>query len=153
MKLAVKEKKLPQTPQQQQFVAQYNNPESPSFGNAYKTAISVGMSESYARTITVENPKWFQDNCRHGELMELAEERLKHYLTFKPENPTEMKVQQDTAKFVAGSLGKEHYSTRQEVRSDSQKKSFSPQTKLIVEKILDDFLQPKETRVRLEHTL
>ena len=153
MKPAVREKKLPQTLQQQQFVANYNNPESPTFGNAYKTALSVGMSESYARTITVENPRWFQDNCRHGELMELAEERLKHYLTFKPENPTEMKVQQDTAKFVASSLGKEHYSTRQEIKGDSSKRTFNPETKLIVEKILDDFLQPKETRVRLERSL
>jgi hypothetical protein len=135
------------------FIALYNDPESATFGNAYKSALAVGFTDSYARTITSQAPQWFVENCRHGELMELAEEKLKHFLTLKSSHPQVMKIQQDTAKFVSSSLGKEKYSTRSEVRTDSERKSFNPQTKLIVEKILDDFLQPKETRMRIEQTL
>ena len=133
-------------------IANYNNPESPTFGNALQSALSAGFTESYARNICGQKPKWFIENTRHGELMDLAEEKLKHYLTIKTEEPQVMKIQQDTAKFVAANLGKERYSTRQEVRSDTRKE-FSPHTKLVVEKILDDFLQPKETRVRIEQSL
>ena len=140
-------------PRKAQFLALYNDPESKTFGNAYQTALAVGFKESYARVITAQTPDWFKDNARHGELMELAEQKLKHFLTFTPENPQEMKVQQDTAKFVASSLGKENYSQRQEIRDSGGKRTFSPETKLIVERVLDDMLQPKETRVRLEQKL
>jgi hypothetical protein len=138
--------------QRELCVANYTNPESPTFGNVYKSALSAGFNESYARALTSLKPKWFGENTRHGELMELAEAKLKHYLTFEPIDGGQMKIQQDTAKFVASNLGKEKYSVRQEVRSD-RRNGFSPQTKLVVEKVLDDFLQPKETRVRIEQTL
>ena len=85
--------------------------------------------------------------------MELAEDNLKKYLTIETDDPKLMKIQQDTAKFVTETLGKREYSRRSELISNTDRKQYNPSTKLIVEKILDDFLQPKETRVRLEQTL
>jgi hypothetical protein len=133
-------------------IAAYNNPESPTFGNALQSALSAGFAESYARNICGQKPKWFVENTRHGELMELAEQKLKHYLEIAPEDPAVMKIQQDTAKFVTANLGKERYSVRQEVRSD-KRNGFSPQARLVVEKVFGDFLQPKETRIRIEQDL
>jgi len=147
------DKPAPLDPQREAFLAAYNNPESETFGNCYKSALLAGYSESYSRTITSQAPKWFTENSRHGELMELAENKLKHYLEIEAEDPQTMKVQQDTAKFVASSLGKERYSTRSEVRAQGERKAINPTTKLIVEKVLDDFMQPKETRMRIEQTL
>lgn len=133
------------------FMAFYNDPESKTFGNAYKSAILAGYTESYARNIG--RPDWLTENSRHGELMELAEEKLKYYLQIAPEDPQTMKIQQDTAKFVASALGKERYSTRSEVRQQGERKAINPTTKLIVEKVLDDFMRPKETRMRIEQTI
>lgn len=146
-------KPAPLDPQREAFLAAYNDPESQTFGNCYKSALQAGYSESYSRTLSSQTPKWFTENSRHGELMELAEERLKHYLNIEAEDPQTMKIQQDTAKFVASSLGKERYSTRNEVRAQGERKAINPTTKLIVEKVLDDFMRPKETRMRIEQTL
>jgi hypothetical protein len=141
------------TGKKERFIALYNDPESATFGNAYKSAITAGYTDSYARTITVKDQEWFKKHCRHGELMELAEDNLKKYLTIETDDPKLMKIQQDTAKFVTETLGKREYSRRSELISNTDRKQYNPSTKLIVEKILDDFLQPKETRVRLEQTL
>lgn len=141
------------TPQREMLISLYNNPESETFGNAKQSAIRAGFSEAYANNITVQAPRWFVDNCTHGELMQLAQEKLKHYLTLDAKDTPTMKIQQDTAKFIASSLGKEKYSTRSEVRSTGEKRAIDPTTKLIVEKVLDDFMRPKETRLRIEQTL
>lgn len=143
---------IPNT-KQQQMIWLYNNPESPTFGNAYQSAIKAGYTPFYARTITVKNPQWFDTHCRHGSLLEKSEKILNKYLDMVPKDPQEMKIQQDTAKFITGTLGKEKYSTRREVTGKDGKKLFSNNAKLVVEKVLNDFLQPVETRVRIEQSV
>jgi len=150
--METKELQVPNT-KQQQMIWLYNNPESPTFGNAYQSAIKAGYTQMYARTITVKNPDWFEKHCRHGALLEKSEAILNKYLDMVPESPQEMKIQQDTAKFVATTLGKEKYSTRREVTGKDGKKLFSNNAKLVVEKVLNDFLQPVETRVRIEKSV
>lgn len=47
--------------QQQLFISYYLTPESPTFANAYKSALQAGYKEEYAQNITHLNPKWLSD--------------------------------------------------------------------------------------------
>ena len=48
---------------QKRFIVNWMNPDSETFGNAYKSAIEAGYSESNARTITgnARNTPWIQE--------------------------------------------------------------------------------------------
>lgn len=51
------------TPQQNKFMDDWINPTSPTFGNAYESAISAGYSPKYANQIAAPaiNNKWIQE--------------------------------------------------------------------------------------------
>lgn len=137
-------------PQQKNFILFYNNPQSPTFGNKYQSAIKAGYSHNYAIKIGQADPLWFRDHCRHGQLLEKAENVLDEMLDIVPEDAKELKIKQDTAKFVASSVGKEIYSTRRELTGKEGKKLFTKKSKVKVEKVLDDFLGEGPAKVTME---
>jgi len=47
-------------PQQVDFLSRYMNPESPSYGNAYDSAVGAGYSKEYAKNITKQAP-WLSE--------------------------------------------------------------------------------------------
>lgn len=49
------------TPKQEMFLLLYLTPGSETFGNAYKSALEVGYSESYARSISGVSPQWIKE--------------------------------------------------------------------------------------------
>lgn len=51
------------THQQEEFLVRYMNPESPTFANAYASAMEAGYSDSYARVIAKPsvNKQWVQE--------------------------------------------------------------------------------------------
>jgi len=87
----------------------YVNPKSETFGNAMQSAIKAGYEESTANQITVE--PWFLGRLRRLNMLGKAEKVLDEALEGK-----DLKLAQDTAKFVAKTLGKgEGYSERTEL--------------------------------------
>lgn len=114
----------------------YTNPKSPTFGNAKRSAINAGYSESYANLITTRDV-WL-GKVRRSRLFGKAEKVLEETLdmetnlpligmfgpiidkkTKQPilqQNDKLLNIKQNSAKFVTERLGKkEGYSTRTEL--------------------------------------
>lgn len=105
----------------------YIDPESETFSNAYRSALKAGYAENTARQITSDN--WWSAKVRRLQLLDKAEKVLDEMLELDTTNTkvtkegdiveqvdgSLVKTKQDTAKFVAERLGKEHYSNRSEL--------------------------------------
>lgn len=108
------------TPQQELFLAGYTNPKSPTFSNAYKSALKAGYSEEYATNITGQLPDWLSESIRDYKLLEKAEKVLEKTLNYETEDAegkidtSLLAIQNKTAHFVAERLNKAKYSTRSE---------------------------------------
>lgn len=110
----------------------YINPKSETYGNAYKSSLKAGYTESSALTIT--NAQWFKIKMRRLNLLSRAEKVLKKTLDMDTmgdngkEQADLLRVQNDAAKFVAKTLGKdEGYSERTEVTGkDGENIVFMP---------------------------
>lgn len=113
------------------FKQYYIDPNSPSFGNARQSAIRAGYSVQYADNITVQQPAWlgniFADTqVIRAEMLALSERNLKNVIsTPEPEDKDHKKMWLDTSKYISGTLGKEHYSTRQEVTGADGRRLFT----------------------------
>lgn len=99
----------------------YANPKSETFGNGLQSAIKAGYTEGTANQITTED--WFIERLRRMNMLSKAEKVLEYTLDMDDfeetekglkRNPAITKIKQDSAKFVAERVGKEHYSTRVE---------------------------------------
>lgn len=100
------------TPQQSLFVANYFNPKSPTFSNALQSALKAGYKQEYAENITNLMPDWLSDSIgKKKRLLMKAEKVLEATL----DNTEDKKLAQDTAKFIAKTVGKADYSERTEV--------------------------------------
>lgn len=64
------------TPQQNQFMEYWLDPKSPTFGNAYKSAINSGYSPAYANQLAspAVNNKWLQE---YKKRLNLTEEHIR----------------------------------------------------------------------------
>ncbi len=105
-------------PRKQLCWANYINPNSETFGNATQSAVKAGYEWAYANQITTRD--WFVGKVRKLNMVGKAEKVLDETLEMDcvDENgkvdSSVLKIKQDTAKFVASTLGKEDYSTRSE---------------------------------------
>lgn len=102
------------------FATFYLSPASDTFMNVRQSALRAGYSERYANNITVQRPKWWIEltetaDYERAQMLKTAQKRLNERLTEKATDRDTLKIQTDVAKFVSERLGKEHYSTRQEV--------------------------------------
>lgn len=114
---------LPQfvtTPRQIKFWDHYLKPKSSTFGNRYQSGLLAGYTDSSARVIGEQN--WYINKMRKLGLLTKAEKVLDKTLTMDTtdimgqEKADLLRVQADTAKFVAKTLGKdEGYSERTEL--------------------------------------
>ncbi len=86
----------------------YVNPSSETFGNAYRSALRAGYEENTAAVITIQD--WFKERLRRLNMLNKAEKVLEKCLDQKKD----MRLAQDTGKFIAKTLGKEYYSERTE---------------------------------------
>lgn len=59
---------------QRLFIEYWINPESETFGNAYKSGLRAGFSRTYSLNITSLAPKWLSENI---EKLNLYEEHIK----------------------------------------------------------------------------
>lgn len=102
------------TPQQELFLSNYLNPKSDTFSNATQSAIKAGYGKEYAENITHEMPDWLSENLGDMKRLRKAEKVLDEILEYPSNEPSYIKVKQDTAKFFAKALDKKKYSERQE---------------------------------------
>ena len=126
-------------PQQALFLACLTDPNSPTFGNYYQSALKAKYSDEYANTITTKNLTWLSGNVGDLALLQKAETVLKETLetnhivqamgAFGPlyEGKGKRKkpilkvdvgilgVKNKSAQFVAETLGKKKYSKKVEL--------------------------------------
>lgn len=104
---------------QQDFWKAYLKSDSPTYGNAKRSALQVGYSEQTSDCIT--GLGWFKRKMRRKSLLNKAEHVLDKTLDMKLENEEGkpdaalIRTVNDTAKFIAKTLGKdEGYTERHE---------------------------------------
>lgn len=98
-------------PRQTAFLAHYLNPKSDTFGNAKQSALQAGYSEEYAHNMIGQMPEWLSENISRVNMLGKAEKNLEKFL----DDESDKRIQADITKFVAERLGKNRYSTKQEV--------------------------------------
>lgn len=145
------------TPQQEEFLSFYTDPQSETFGNAYQSALRAKYSKDYAENIMHHYPNWLAENVGDSEMLDKAVRNLRETLdidiidpvigpfgpiinkkTKKPYTRRNVKIlaiKHDASKFVAERLGKRKYSSRSELTG--------PEGKPLV--ILEEGDDPKES--------
>jgi len=109
------------TLQQENFLAYYTNPKSETFSNALQSALKAGYSQEYSESITHQLPDWLSENLGDMKRLRKAEKNLEEIQNLDIHNneglPDSQLIQQRTKVdfFIAERLGKQKYSTRQEV--------------------------------------
>lgn len=108
----------------------YLSPTSPTFCNIYQSAIRAGYTETYASNISVQRPKWWVEltesaDYKRARMLQAAETALENTVTANPETDTQEKLKHDAAKFISERLGKDKYSTRQEVTGADGRRLFT----------------------------
>lgn len=105
-------------PQQAEFLANYTNPNSDTFGNAKQSALKAKYSEEYSDNIMALMPEWLESNIGDYRRLIKAEKVLDKVLEMdavdqegKLDNQL-LKTQTDVAKFVGSTIGKKKYSTK-----------------------------------------
>jgi len=75
------------TPRQSTYLQAYSSADSPTFGNAYKSAISAGYSIQTARNFNHLKPEWLSENI--GKLATMQPDELMRELTAIIQSNTE----------------------------------------------------------------
>lgn len=99
------------TPQQEQFLAYYMNPESDTWGNAYQSALKSNYTEEYATNITGQMPKWLDESLQDSKLVEKAIKNLSEFIR----DDQNKNLQWDATKFTLSRLAKGKFSERNEL--------------------------------------
>jgi hypothetical protein len=123
----------------------YINPKSKTFSNGYQSALKAGYEENTAACITTYD--WFKEKLRKCVLVDTAEKNLREFLEIdviepvvtklgiitdkegnvvKRRNVNIMKVKADMTKFALSTLGKDDYSTRNELTGKAGKDLIDP---------------------------
>ena len=127
-------------PRQSLFLSYYLDPKSDTFSNALQSGLKAGYSQEYSENITSCLPKWLSDSLGDMKLLEKAEKVLNYTLEMddteavvvngeevdRKINPSLTKIKQDTAKFVAETVGKTKYSKRSEHTGPNGKELPTP---------------------------
>ena len=96
------------------FLAYYMNPKSPTFTNAYQSAIKAGFAKQYAESITSMELDWLSEAMGNQKMVKKAEKNLDEFLGFGNKDKDKLKIKADISKFVAERLNKNKWSQRQE---------------------------------------
>ena len=112
------------SPQQELMLSNYTNPKSLTFGNAYMSAIGAGYSDSYAKAIMHQLPSWLSENLADLARLRKAEKVLDKTLEYETDRVESdktivdtglLRIQNETARFVAETMGKNKYSKKSDL--------------------------------------
>lgn len=112
------------------FASLFLTPSSKTFMNVRQSGIQAGYSEEYANNITVQRPKWWVElitsaEYRRAAMLDAAEASLQQAVTSDSDDRDDKKIKHDAAKFITERLGKDHYSTRQEITGKDGRRLFT----------------------------
>lgn len=118
----------------QVFASFYMSPTSETFMNVRQSAMRAGYTETYADNITVQQPKWWKEltqssDFERAKILQKAQERIHERLNEDVKTKDGIKVQTDVAKFALERLGKDHYSTRQELTGADGRRLFNSEAR------------------------
>ncbi len=154
----VKKKEERLKPQQLEFIKNYMNNGSETFGNALQSAIKAGYSDKYARQIVSRDLDWMLEIVRHNSMLMKAEEVLDDMLNMEVVNrrltssgdeivmtdPSLVRNKADVAKFVASRIGKKTWSERKELTAADGKDLFNDEDQNKIEEALSDHFERGE---------
>lgn len=126
-------RRLMRTPQQTEFLKNYTSLDSPTFGNAYRSALAAGYAHYYASQFVSTKPKWLLDGLsgdREGMLMK-AERNLDRALDMPLDSDELGDRALKATMFVAERLGKKVYGNVQDDQNNSTKILILPQTLIL----------------------
>ena len=108
----------------------YSKPDSYTFGNIYQSGIRAGYSEDYSLNISAQRPKWWVEfiesvDFKRARMLQVAENNLLEAVSDTSENRDDKKIKHDATKFITERLGKDKYSTRQEVTGADGRRLFT----------------------------
>ncbi len=140
-------------PKQELFLKYYLDPNSETFSNATQSGIKAGFSPGYANNLTTMMPTWLEETVGDARRVRLAEDNLLQLMT----QDEDMKVKADMTKFVASTLGKKKYSTKQDIDVTSKGESIlginyimPADSKVITEEhIIDAEVKPEEIKTEI----
>jgi len=125
----------PYDPRVDIFKQFYLRPDSYTFMNVRQSALRAGYTEHYANNLsTGSGPVWYMEliessEYRRAAMLKKAEQRLYERVEEDVKDKDGRKLQADVAKFVTERLGKDHYSTRQEVTGADGRRLFDNKTR------------------------
>jgi hypothetical protein len=108
------------TPQQENFLAHYTDPKSPTFSNALQSALRANYSKEYAENITALLPDWLSESIGDLKRLRKAEKNLEEVSNLEVINDgkADVNLLRERTKvdiFIAERLGKIKYSSRNEL--------------------------------------
>lgn len=105
-------------PRQAEFLANYLNPSSSTFGNCKQSGIAAGYSEEYSENLMSLYPDWLSNFIEDADLVSKAEKAVQealNYLTVDESGKVDAgaaRIKLDAAKLVLKGMRKEKYSER-----------------------------------------
>ena len=125
-------------PRQIEFLKNYLNPKSKTFGQGYASAIKAGYSEQYAKVIKSQQPEWLSRNLKNSKRLYRTEKNIEEVQSLKlykkyvikvgdktevveKLDPNILKVRTDLDKFIAKSHDKDTYSERIDLTTKGEK--------------------------------
>jgi hypothetical protein len=109
------------TPQQELFLEYYTDPKSETFGNCTQSGLRAGYSQEYSENLTYVMPLWLSESIESMQVLKKAERNLNQVLDLDivtDEGKIDTNILGHRTKvdmFIAERLGKEKYSTRNEL--------------------------------------
>lgn len=93
---------------QLKFLEYYLNPKSETYTNALQSALKAGFAQQYAESITAQMPDWLLEALGKEQRLAKAEKVFDECLTMETgDDSQKLKIKQDTAKFIAETIGKD----------------------------------------------
>lgn len=103
-------------PQQLEFIKNYFDRKSDTFGNARQSGLRAGFEETYANNITHLMPNWLKGLIKKEGLLEKAEKNINDLLDDK-----DSRIKLDITKFVMSRIGKWSEKSEVDVTSGGEK--------------------------------
>lgn len=124
------------TPQQQEFLKNYIDPKSATFGNCLQSGLKAGYSQGYSESLTAQMPDWLADALGKSRKVLKAENNLDMALDGLLDDPEKGKkeIQWKATEFSLKTLRREDYSERKEL-TGKDGKDLIPDTLTDEEKI------------------
>ena len=101
--------KLELSPQQQEFLKNYLNPKSKTWGNALQSAIDAGYTEEYAKVMISRDLDWLSEYVKKNNLVIKAEKNMEMALDGLLDDPEKGKkeLQYKASEFILKTQGKD----------------------------------------------